>query len=228
MGAEDQDYKGLLWMLARASGAKGDQQIKWLYDNLLDPYEMGNLNLRQARQKTLDDWQSLMDKYPGMKSKLDEKVPGFEDFTYGDAVRVYLWNKGKMQIPGISKKNEFELSNIIRKDKTLRTFANEISLLSKQPNGYLEPDENWNYSTLLLDISKKLIVAQRKKYLAPWIQTVDLVFTPEMMNKLEAIYGKPYREALENMLYSMKTGKNQNKTIKTELLEVGCLGCKDL
>ena len=211
MGAEDQDYKGLLWMLARASGAKGDQQIKWLYDNLLDPYEMGNLNLRQARQKTLDDWQSLMDKYPGMKSKLDEKVPGFEDFTYGDAVRVYLWNKGKMQIPGISKKNEFELSNIIRKDKTLRTFANEISLLSKQPNGYLEPDENWNYSTLLLDISKKLIVAQRKKYLAPWIQTVDLVFTPEMMNKLEAIYGKPYREALENMLYSMKTGKNQNK-----------------
>mgnify|MGYP003132631676 CR=1 FL=1 len=211
MGAEDQDYKGLLWMLARASGAKGDQQIDWLYNNLLDPYEMGNLNLRQARQKTLDDWQNLMNKYPGMKSKLDEKVPGFEDFTYGDAVRVYLWNKGKMQIPGISKKNEFELSNIIRKDKTLRTFANEISLLSKQPNGYLEPDENWNYSTLLLDISKKLITAQRKKYLAPWIQTVDLVFTPEMMNKLEAIYGKPYREALDNMLYSMKTGKNQNK-----------------
>lgn len=211
MGAEDQDYKGLLWMLARAGGAKGDQQIDWLYDNLLDPYEMGNLNLRQARIKTLNDWVNLMNKYPGIKSKLDENVKGFEDFTFGDAVRVYLWNKGKMQIPGISKKNEFELSNIVRKDKTLRAFANEVSLLSKQPNGYIEPDENWNYSTLLLDISKKLITTQRKKFLAPWIQKVDLVFTPEMMNKLEALYGRPYREALENMIYSMKTGKNQNK-----------------
>ena len=104
-----------------------------------------------------------------------------------------------------------QLEFIIRKDKTLRTFANEVSLLSKQPNGYIEPDENWNYSTLLLDINKKLINSQRKKYLAPWIQTVDIVFTPEMMNKLEAIYGRPYRESLENMIYTIKTGKNNNK-----------------
>ena len=211
MGPADQDYKGLLWMLARASGAKGDQQIDWLYENLLDPYEMGNLNLRKARISLLNSWMTLLNKYPGIKGRLEEKVPGYGEFTYGDAIRIYLWNKGRMKIPGLSKKNEFELSNIIRKDKTLRTFANEVSLLSKQPNGYIEPEADWSYSTLMIDISKKLVNIDRKKYLAPWIQKVDLVFTPEMYNKLEAVYGKPYREALENMIYSMKTGKNQNK-----------------
>jgi len=36
------------------------------------------------------------------------------------------------------------------------------------------------------------------------------MFNEENLNKIEAIYGRDYRDALENILYRMKTGKNQS------------------
>ena len=209
---QDQDYFGLLWMIANARGKKGDQQMQWLKENLFDPYNEGQLALRSARTSTYKNWTALMNKYPGMKIKLAKKIPGNESFTYDDAVRVYLWNKGRMNIPGLNLKNTFELSNIVRKDKELRAFASDVSLLSKQPNGYLEPDENWSASTLLIDVKNKLIDQQRSKYLAGWIQKVDLAFNKDTLNKLQAVFGEEYRVSLEDMLYRMKTGKNRSKT----------------
>jgi hypothetical protein len=38
-------------------------------------------------------------------------------------------------------------------------------------------------------------------------RNVDEIFSKENMNKLEAIYGTKYREALENMLSRMKLVK---------------------
>ena len=50
----------------------------------------------------------------------------------------------------------------------------------------------------------------RSKFLKEFKNNVDVIFSLENLNKIEAIYGKDYRDALENMLYRMKTGKNKS------------------
>ena len=54
-----------------------------------------------------------------------------------------------------------------------------------------------------------LNTTKRGKYLETWQQNVDTIFSKDNMNKLEAIFGKKYREALENSLARMKAGRNR-------------------
>jgi hypothetical protein len=49
----------------------------------------------------------------------------------------------------------------------------------------------------------------RAKYLEQWQGNVNEVFNETNMNKLEAAYGKGYREALEDILSRMKSGSNR-------------------
>ena len=51
---------------------------------------------------------------------------------------------------------------------------------------------------------------KRAKHLEEWQQNVDVIFSEKNLNKMEAAYGRPYREAMENMLERMKSGKNRN------------------
>ena len=50
---------------------------------------------------------------------------------------------------------------------------------------------------------------KRSKYLQEWQNNVDQIYSKQNLNKLEAIYGTKYREALENILTRMKSGKNR-------------------
>ena len=45
-----------------------------------------------------------------------------------------------------------------------------------------------------------------------WKANKDLIFSEKNLNKLEAAYGPKYREALEDMLRRMETGKNRTST----------------
>ena len=51
--------------------------------------------------------------------------------------------------------------------------------------------------------------SKRAMHLEQWQDNVDAVFTEENLNKLEALYGKSYRVALENILKRMKSGRNR-------------------
>ena len=51
----------------------------------------------------------------------------------------------------------------------------------------------------------------RPKLLQQWQENVDLAFNESNMNKLEAAFGPKYREALENALERMKTGRNRRQ-----------------
>ena len=220
LGPGDMDLKGLLWQLVRVGGKKGDQQLDWLYDNILEPYNMGHLNIAKARNTTNKDFVNLMVKYTGMKDRLKKQVPGFKDFTIDQAIRVYLWNKGRFQMPSkgqpgyISKKNIFELSNFVRKDKELREFAGELSLLTKQPNGYIEPEGDWFTNSIQMDIADKLKVTQRRKHLRDYLYAIEIAFNADNLNKIEAVYGKLYRDALEDMLYRTETAATTQKNEK--------------
>ena len=91
---------------------------------------------------------------------LKSPIKGMKTFTYGDAVRVYIWNKGwakgYKRIPGLNMPQKFRLIAIVNKDKKLREFANKASQISKQPNGWIEPYEGWTSRTISSEIKNNL------------------------------------------------------------------------
>lgn len=206
---EDEDFLGLLYTLASAKGKTGEEQLKFLTDNLLKPYSDAMLNLMRARQVMYKDWNDLINKkYKGINKTL-KSDSGYGGYLTDQAVRVYLWKKAGYEIPGLDKKDIFHLVQIVRNSKELRNFAEDVSLLSKQANGYIEPDKNWGFGSIVGDINDVISKSNRKKYLEPWVANVDKIFSKQNLNKIEAVYGRKYVNALNNIIARMKTGSNR-------------------
>ena len=206
---EDEDFEGLLYTLGSAKGTKGEEQLAFLRDNLLKPYSDAMLNLMKARQVMYKDWKELINKkYKGISKEL-KKDSGYGGYLTDQAVRVYLWKKAGYEIPGLDNKDIFHLLQIVRSNKQLRAFADDVSLLSKQANGYVEPGHNWGFGSVVGDINNIISKSNRAKYLEPWVQNIEKAFSKENLSKIEAIYGRKYVVALKNTLDRMKTGSNR-------------------
>ena len=215
---EDEDFEGLLYTLASAGGKEGEKQLAFMRDNLLKPYSDAMLNLMKARQILYKDWQELVNKkYKGI-SELLKKDSGYGGYLVDQAVRVYLWKKAGYEIPGLDTKDIFHLLQIVRSDKKLRAFADDVSLISKQANGYSEPGHNWGYGSLVGDINNIISKSNRAKYLEHWTQNVDKAFSKQNLSKIEAIYGRKYSKALKNSLERMKSGTNRTNGQSDALL----------
>ena len=87
-------------------------------------------------------------------------------------------------------------------------FADQVIAIQK--GEYTRPKEGWPAGTITTDIQESINTGVRAKYLTQWQNNVDVIFSEKNMNKLEAVYGKKWRKAMENMLGRMKTGRNRN------------------
>jgi len=204
----DSDFLGLMYMVASGKGKKGQQQIDWITENIIKPYSEGSLDLINARNSAHRDWKNLFDK---QTKKLLREDSSYSGFSNDQAIRVYLWKKAGYQIPDLESKDIFNLSEVVRTNPKLKKLAQQISLLAKQPNGYIEPPQQWVDGTILSDVQSILTKLNRSKYLQRWKQNVDLIFNKETKAKLEAVYGTPYVDALTDILNRMETGTNKPK-----------------
>jgi len=127
-------------------------------------------------------------------------------FTNEAAVRVYLWTKNGYDISGLSKTDQAELVNLVEDNQALKDFADE---LDQSFNGYPEPNNDWLAGSVTIDIINMVNTAKRAEFLEAWQQNADAIFSKENMNKLRAAYGDNYVEALQDMLYRMKAGRNR-------------------
>ena len=199
-----EDFLGLLYTTL-PKGRKGEKAMKFYQDALLDPYTRAMTNLSTSRVNLMADFKALKKQLDVPKDLKKETESGF---TNEQAVRVYLWNKIGEKIPGLSKTDLKELSDIVEKDPKLKVFADEILSITKG-DGYSKPGEGWANGTITTDLVDILNTTKRGKYLETWKENVDVVFSKDNLNKLEAAYGKKYREAVENSLARMKKGSNR-------------------
>jgi predicted DNA-binding protein len=199
-----EDFQGLLYVTL-PKGIKGEKAMKFYQDALLDPYTRAMTNLSTSRVNIMADFKALKKELDVPKDLKKETESGF---TNEQAVRVYLWNKAGEKIPGLSKTDLKELNDIVEKDPKLKVFADEILSITKG-DGYSKPGEGWANGTITTDLVDVLNTTKRGKYLETWKENVDVVFSKENLNKLEAAYGKKYREAVENSLARMRTGSNR-------------------
>jgi DNA-binding transcriptional MerR regulator len=201
-----QDFVGLTRYFA-GKGKQGDETIAWIKENFLDPFARANIDISNARVALANDFKALK-KLLGVSPKdLNKKIAG-EPYTVGNAVRVYTWIQQGMTIPGLSKADQKILEDYVTADENLVTFANELIAINKD-NGYPKPQESWLAGTITTDLLSGLNTVVRAKYLKQWQGNVNEVFNETNLNKLEAAYGKSYREALENILGRMKSGSNR-------------------
>jgi hypothetical protein len=201
-----EDFVGLLYNFM-GKGRKGDAHRDFFERALVRPLNRANREYDTARQSIATDYKNLNKQMPSVRKMLTKKTPD-GDFTYQDAIRIYLWNKHGHTIPGLSPIDEQNLVDLIKSDPMLQSYADAINIISKQES-YVDPTDGWDSGDIRMDLDDATGRVGREQFFAEFIENADIIFSKENLNKIEAGYGKGVREALEDMLYRIKTGRNR-------------------
>ena len=202
-----EDFVGLLYSFL-SKGKLGEQQFEFFKEALIEPLNKAYRMLDSAKQAISNDYKLLGKAFPGVRKKLFEKIN--KDYTYNDAIRVYLWSKFNFKIWGLSETDEKTLVALVEGDENLKAYADALGIISKAKDGYVEPSENWAIEDIRTDLMNAVNGIGRKSFFAEFLENSDMVFSEENLNKIEAIYGSNFREALQDMLYRIENGTNRS------------------
>ena len=203
-----EDFTGLLYAFL-GKGKQGEAHFNFFKKALINPLNRAYRELNSAKQNIANNYKALKKQYPNAVKKLTKDTPD-GDFSYSDAVRVYLWDKAGFDIPGLTKSDKAELVDLIKNDEDLKSFADTLGLVSKQKEGYVEPGDNWLTEDIRNDLDNATGKIGRKKFFKEFLENAEVIFSKENLNKIEAIYGSNFREALEDILYRIENGTNRS------------------
>ena len=201
-----EDFVGLLYNFL-GKGKKGNAHRDFFEQSLVRPLNRANREYDTARQSVANDYKALNKQFEDVRKKLTKKTPD-GDFTFQDAIRVYLWNKHNHNIPGLSPTDQTSLSELVMSDPQLQAYAETLNVISKQDT-YVTPTEGWNSGDIRIDLDDATGRIGRQQFFGEFIENAEVIFSEENLNKIEASYGKGVRESLEDMLYRIKTGRNR-------------------
>ena len=206
-----EDFMGLMYGII-GKGKKGDKQARWIKENIMDPYNNAEQAVLSAQVTVANDFAALKKQFPTLKSKMGNNPLmsqiGVGPYTKSQGIRVYLWDKQGIEIPGMSKRDQAALVKAVKADIELQTFADEVALIQKTKK-YPAPSSTWLAGDITTDVLKGIDTTFRTEQMTEFNENVDVIFSNKNLNKLEAIYGSKYREALEDSLRRMKSGSNR-------------------
>ena len=200
-----EDFVGLLYNFL-GKGEQGNRHRDFFEKSLIRPLNTAFRELNNAKQAIANDFKNLKKLNPEIKKQLNKSIKETkDDYTYADAIRVYLWNKAGYDIPGLSKSDQDLLVSIVRNDQAMRSFAEAVNTISRQEN-YVKPTEEWEIGDIRTDLIQATDGVNRAPFFTEFNNNVEEIFSKENLNKVEAIYGENVREALEDMIYRISTG----------------------
>jgi len=201
-----EDFVGLIYRFL-GKGKIGDAQFKFFQDNLIDPYNRAEQAVTRAKISAANDFKALKNSLKTLPKSLSKKT-GIGGFTFGQAVRVAVWTRQGIEVPGLSKRDAKELNAFIDNNAELDVFANELINIQKG-KPYPAPGQNWLAGNITSDIVNEINKVNRKEYMQEFNENIDIIFSDKVMNKLEAAYGPKYVEALRDIIRRMKSGSNR-------------------
>ena len=201
-----EDFVGLLYNFI-GKGEKGNQHRDFFEKALVQPLNRAYRELNTAKQSIANDYKSLNKKFSNVKKKLTKKTPDC-DFTYQDAIRVYLWNKHGHKVPGLSPTDQAKLTKLVTDDSELQAYAEILNTISKQ-NTYVSPTESWEGGDIRTDLDDATGRVGREQFFTEFWENADVIFSEENLHKIEAAYGADVVSALKDILYRTKTGRNR-------------------
>ena len=202
-----EDFKGLMYRFL-GRGRVGDRHMAWFKEKLFDPFAKGIKEWNKYKQNMSEDFKNLKKNMKDVVKKINNKVPGTV-LTIDSAIRVYLWDKAGFEIPGITPELQKKLIEYVNNNLDVKAFADALSIITRTKEGYIEPNQNWSIQTIASDLNSVVNKVGRKQFLSEFLDNVNAIFTPDNMNKIEALYGTGFRDALENSLYRMEHGSNR-------------------
>jgi len=201
------DFKGLMYYFM-GKGRQGDTHRAWFEKHLFKPFANGIRAWNTYKQNLQNEYEALKKKYPQVVKSFNNKVAGTV-YTNDTAIRVYLWDKNGFDIPGLNLIEKQKLVNRVKNNPSLQHFADTLSVISRVKDGYVKPSDNWVLQTIASDLNNIVERVGRKQFLQEYLDNVKEIFNLDNLNKIEAVYGTRYREALEDILYRMENGTNR-------------------
>jgi len=211
--ASAEDFRGLTSYTFAGKGKQGEADQKFIEDNLITPYIRGIAMIEAIKQQVRREYNALAKTNKQYFKMLGKKIDN-SDYTYDQALRVYMWTQQGIEIPGMDKADIRFLINAINAMPQLIELGNAMQLISRQDT-WAEPGEHWLSRTLVSDLNGMTEKVGRKKYLQEFIENSEVIFSPENLNKIEAVYGTNHRSAIEDSLYSMTNGTNRTAGSKS-------------
>ena len=214
------DFLGLLYRTL-PKGKSGEAMMKLYEENLLKPFAIASREVEKARIKMAKRYRDIKvnngisDKV--LNGKVTLKTESGKDITYTseDAVRVYMWRKQGIKVPGLSEQNELDLAEHVKGSDELYRFT--LNLTRKTlPEEFADPSANWVTGSLKTDYLQGINKAKRKEALRFWTKAVETIFSESNMNKLKVQHGTKFVESLENTLERMKTGRNTTQSLDSD------------
>ena len=203
-----EDFVGLLYNFM-GKGREGDAHREFFEQALVRPLLRAHREIDTAKQAVANDYKALNKQFPDVKKMLNKKTSD-GDFTHQDAIRVYLWDKHGFTIPGLSEVDQKNLVDIVKNDPALRVYAETVNTISRQET-YVDPGPSWDTGNIRIDLVDATGRVGREQYFKEFQENADAIFSKENLNKVEAAYGRNFRDALEDMLHRIKTGINRPK-----------------
>ena len=205
-----EDLMGLMYQFM-GKGKQGEAHKEFFQEVILRPLVRGIDSVNRAKQSLRNDYEAVKKEMKSTHKRLREDS-GYNSFTNDVAVRVYLWTKNGFDMTkfGLSKTDIGRLTRLVEKDADLLAYATKISAITKLDKGYIDPTDDWLGSSIGLDIQSINQSIKRAEHLKEFNENIDEVFSPENKNKIRAIYGDNFVEALEDIIYRIKNGTNRN------------------
>ena len=201
------DFRGLTSYTFAGKGKQGEADQKFFEEKLIRPYQRGINAIDVAKQTIKNDFTAVVKAFAPQAKVMRNKIPG-SDYTYDQAIRVYMWTRQGSEVPGMSKRDLALLNKTVAEDPAMIAFADAMLLVSKQGE-WMEPGEHWLTNTVLSDLNNMSEKVGRKVYLEEFLVAKDIIFSPDNLAKIEAVYGSKYTSALKDILYRMENGTNR-------------------
>ena len=210
--SSSEDLQGLMYK-PYGKGKQGDADMEFMKEHIFRPLTKAENALSVYRMKLVEDYAGLERQIKEMGETKPEKEAARRveaiGYNIDQAVRVYIWSRLAMKIPGISVAERSQLVGAVASSKKLRAYAEGIMDITKTKEKYPEPKQNWFRSNVQYDLFTHATDGVRADFLYEWQENVDAMFTKENLNKLEARFGGKYRYNLEQMLHRIKIGKSR-------------------
>ena len=204
------DYDSLISALYR-KGKLGLKDKEFLFETIKRPYIQADLKLNEARQRVSSAFRDLQAKKKNVFNKLDDKS-GILDFSNEDVVRIFLYNKAGHDPVDYGLTQEivdFVVSSI--KDKSnsdLYGLAKDlIQIYPSNQNIWAKPGSNWQNKNIKLELNNAVEKELRGEIFSDWVDIKNAAFSKNNMNKLRALYGPKYTNALYDILDRMETNR---------------------
>ena len=200
------DYDSLITALLR-DGVIGESDKEFFFETLKRPYIEANLKLENISLKTRERFANLKKQKQNIFKTLDADS-GVLDLSNEDLIKIYFYNKAGYEIPGISQQEiEYALS-ALRDKKELFGLAKDIINMYPASNSvWSKPDAYWKNRPIAQEISNAVQKEVRAEVFADWVELKNKAFSQNNINKIRALYGKKFSDALVDVLDRMETNR---------------------